>query len=114
MRNLFLLLVLSVLVSCAQSRVRRFDELIEPKIGKATKSNMSQLLGTPVKCIRVAALERCEYRTASQRNDPVPGVHIPKKGMGPDVSPYEYFDVIHVFYDDFRVVRDWAPVVIHP
>ena len=101
-----------VIVGCAHSRIRRYEKLLEPEIGLGTKADMRALFGAPVNCNKSKGLERCEYRTARERNDPVPAVMMKTQGLGPDVSAYEYFDVLHLFYDDFGVLREWAPIVI--
>ena len=52
-------------------------------------------------------------KQATGRNAPTPMVFTKSSTM-PDVSPYDYFDVIHLFYDDQRVLTEWQPIVIKP
>jgi len=112
-KSCFFVIGLWVLVGCTSPRLKRYHDLIDPHVGKAKKEKMDSLLGVPSSCKRTPSLKLCEYRTASERNEPVPGVLEKPKGFGgPDVSPYEYFDVLHLFYDDFGVLQEWNPVVI--
>lgn len=113
MRSGLIFLVLGVLVACSQSRVRRYEELIEPQLGKANKDEMSRLLGAkPTKCEKVKLYEQCEYRTARERNDPVPGEYSTGLAGSPDLKPFAYFDVIHLYYDETEVLREWSPVKV--
>jgi len=81
-------------------------------VGNGKKESVDKVLGPPIKCVKEHALEKCEYRTARERNDPVPAVHHQERSMGPDLSPYEHFDVLHLYYDSFGLLREWEPIVI--
>lgn len=102
--------VVFLLGACAQPRIRRYEVLIEPRVNKAKKDEMAQVFGAPVKCEKVELFERCEYRTNKGRNDPTPETHRPALAGMPDLRPYEYFDVIHLYYDADERLKDWAPV----
>lgn len=108
-----LLFFLAVIATgCTQSRVRRYEELLDKHVGSEKKDRIATVLGAPAKCIPAEGGERCEYRTNAGRNRSSPGVHAPAPGFGPDTSPYEFFDVIHVFYNDVGLMREWQPVVL--
>lgn len=114
MRRLILIVLLVNLVQCTHQRVDRYRSAIEPRVNKSKKAELDELLGSPVKCEPSKdGLERCEYRTASERNAPIPEVFRRNSTMGPDVSPYEYFDVLHLYYDSFGTLKEWSPVVVH-
>jgi len=82
-------------------------------LGTAKKTEVNQVLGSPTSCKKTAeGLEECEYRTAAARNYPVPDAHKKQEAMGPDLSPYEYFDVLHVYYDSLGILKNWVPIVI--
>ena len=101
-----------VFAACTEPRIKRYENQLEPLVNKGKKLQIGKMLGQPVKCEPLEALERCEYRTARERNDPVPVVFKRESAMGPDVSPYEYFDVLHLFYDDSGVLKEWQPIVV--
>lgn len=105
-------LVILTLLSCTQTRVKKYEGILEPLVGKATKSQVNQLLGSPVSCKQESRYEKCEYRSAFSQNDPVPEVFRKVEGLGPDLSPYEYFDVLHLYFDNFRILKEWEPVVM--
>lgn len=107
------LLGLLAVAACTQLRTRRYSEMIDPLIGTGKKEELDQLLGNPTFCLQQSQLQKCEYRTATGRNAPTPMVFAKTTTM-PDVSPYEYFDVIHLFYDDRRILTDWQAIVIKP
>ena len=106
------LLALFITVACTESRVKRYDDLIGPEIGKGNKKEISKLLGPPTFCNEKGKYEVCEYRTARGRNEQTPYVHRKEPAMAPDLTPYEHFDVIHVSYDGFGVVQAWEPIVL--
>lgn len=109
----FVLLALCIgLLSCSHSRIERYRDALDSQLGNGKKTSLDQLLGMPYLCKNIGVFERCEYRTASQRNHPVPIVYRKAPGFGPDLSPYDYFDVIYLYYDDFDVLQEWEPVVI--
>lgn len=107
------LLWLVALVACTQTRTRRYSEIIDPLIGSGKKEELDKLLGNPAFCLQENLFQKCEYRTASAHNEPTPIVFTKVNTM-PDVSPYEYFDVIHLFFDDRRVLKEWQAVVVKP
>lgn len=103
---------LLLLSSCAELRVKKYSNLLDPMLGSSKKQEVSKVLGSPTFCQAEGVFEKCEYRTASVRNYPVPAVYRKEIAMGPDLSPYEYFDVLEVQYDSFGVFKDWQPVVL--
>jgi len=105
-------LVMVCTVGCTQTRVKKYEGILEPLIGKAPKSQVNKLLGNPVSCRQEARYEKCEYRSAFSQNNPVPEIFRRVEGLGPDLSPYEYFDVLHLYFDGFHVLKEWEPVVI--
>lgn len=114
MRQLMLVGLLLTLTQCAHPRVARYRSTIEPHLNKSKKAELDALLGSPVSCAPAKeGLERCEYRTASERNQKVPEIYRRNSAMGPDVSPYEFFDVLHLYYDSFGTLKEWTPVVVH-
>jgi len=111
-------LVFSTLVvlmtSCAEHRVKRYQDMLDKHVGVTQKKELDRQLGEPTQCRPDGSMKLCEYRTAAGRNEQVPYVHQKKEGF-PDLSPYEHYDVLHLFYDDFNVLRDWKAVVLpHP
>jgi hypothetical protein len=97
-------------LSCSQNRVKKYQNLLDPLVGKAKKDQINALIGNPVSCKNENRYEKCEYRTAHAQNTPVPDMF--KKSEGPDLSPYEYFDVLYLYFDPFHVLKEWEPVVI--
>lgn len=110
------LLCLSLLVlafcQCSQLRVQRYQSMLDPLVGNAERKEVDKLLGHPASCQALELGNRCEYRTLAQRNHTVPDAHRPMPGFGPDLSPYEYFDVLSLDYDVFGKFKSWEPVVI--
>lgn len=109
---IFTLPMILFMTSCTQSRVKRYQAILEPKIGKSTKSQISTILGNPVSCLQEAKYEKCEYRSAYTQNGPIPDMFRKSEGIGPDLSPYEYFDVLHLYFDAFHILQEWEPIVI--
>jgi hypothetical protein len=105
------LIWLLVLGGCVEGRVKRYQSLLNPMVGTAKKDEVSRLLGSPTTCTTQPVGERCEYRTAKGRNDPVPSVY-EKNTLGPDLSPFEFYDVIQANYDGFGILKDWIPLVL--
>ncbi len=103
------LLIFLLLAGCTQPTVRRYGEMIDPKIGSANKNDMARLFGVPIICRPEGIYETCEFRTARGNNAPVPSVHQQNPAMGPDLSPYEHFDVILLQFDALGVLRSWKP-----
>lgn len=105
---------LLICAACTEPRLKRYSDIIEPLVGSAKRERVTEILGKPTSCKREFSQEKCEYRTSMGRNHPVPEVFKKPEGLGPDLSPYEYFDVLHLYYDDFGILREWDPVVIQP
>lgn len=105
-------LSLAALSACTEPRVKPYQRLLDPEVGRANKARVTALLGNPVKCEITAGQESCEYRTTAGRNDPTPSVHRPSPGFGPDLSPFEHFDVIKAHYNDVGILREWEPMVL--
>ena len=115
MRNLRFILCIflfGALPSCTELRVKKYRQMLEPKIGTTKKFEINKLLGSPAFCKQEVRYEKCEYRTMAAQNNQVPGIMRKEEGMGPDLSPYDYFDVLHLFYDGFEILREWEPVVL--
>lgn len=108
----FILSLVCFMTSCTQSRVKKYEAILEPKIGKSTKFQINSLLGNPVSCVQETKYEKCEYRSAYTQNAPVPDMFRKSEGIGPDLSPYEYFDVLHLYFDAFHILQEWEPVVM--
>lgn len=102
--------VLMGLLGCTQPVVDRYSKMLEPQVGSATKKDMERLLGPPVRCVQEFNYENCEFRTARGRNHPVPAVHQRNTTMGPDLSPFEHFDVLSLQFDGFGVLQGWKPL----
>lgn len=98
---------------CTSPRVKKYQAVIDPGIGSAKKVEMSKLFGNPIACQSEAILERCEYRTSYVRNEPVPDVYKKTEGV-PDLSPYDQFDVLYLYFDALGVLQSWEPVVLKP
>lgn len=109
----FLLTLALALSACTQTPVRRYSDMIDPLVGSGKKEELDRLLGFPASCRQESVFQKCEYRTASGRNAPTPMVFTKQPGK-PDLSPYESFDVIHLFYDDQRILKEWQAVVLTP
>lgn len=110
--KLSILFTIFLCLACTQTRVERYADLIEPHIDGAKKPEMNRILGAPTYCREEGKFEKCEYRTARGRNESVPGIHHKQPAMGPDLTPYEHFDVIHLYYDSFSVLKEWQPIVV--
>ncbi len=106
MKSFPFVLLLLVFVACTEPRIKRFQSALDPLLGQGKKSNVDHLLGTPVSCQKAGEGEKCEYRTAFGRNDPVPGTAT-KPSLGPDLSPYDYFDVVRAEYDGLGIFKNW-------
>lgn len=102
------------LSGCTEKRVKKYQDVLEPRISKAKKTEIDKMFGTPEKCIQEGPHLKCEYRTAAMRNTPVSDMYRKEPGMGPDLTPYDHFDVIHVFFDGLGVMQDWKPIVVEP
>lgn len=100
------------MIGCTQSRVKKYQGLLEPLVGKASKVEVQKLLGNPNYCKQESRYEKCEYRSAFSQNHPVPDMFRKSETSGPDLSPYEYFDVLHLYFDAFHILREWEPVVL--
>jgi hypothetical protein len=109
-----LLSLILMFTACTESRVRKYEDLLEPLLGKAEKEEVDKLLGAPASCQPVESYQRCEYRTSRGRNEPVPFTARKNAAMGPDLSPYEYFDVLALTYDGFNTLREWEPISVKP
>ena len=104
--------LLLLFAGCAQHPVTRYQNMLDPLVGSARKPDMDKLLGKSVSCQSEQGGQVCEYRTSRGRNHPVPDVYRKESGMGPDLSPYDHFDVLHLYYDEFGNFRDWQAVDI--
>lgn len=101
-----------LIIGCTESRVKRYETMLQPLMGTAKKNDISKLLGAPAFCVQEEAYERCEYRTSRGSNDPVPGVARQEASMGPDLSPYDYYDVLQIHYDNFGLLNQWEPIFV--
>lgn len=81
-------------------------------VGVKKRGEVERLIGEPVKCATQGNLTRCEYRTLIGRNDPAPATSKKEPGFGPDLSPYEFFDVIEIFYNETGLMTDWRALSI--
>ena len=106
--------LLLLLCGCTELRVKKYSSILDPMLGTAKKTEVNKLLGVPTTCAPEGVFEKCEYRTASarNRNEPVPDAYRKQVAMGPDLSPYDHFDVLQVQYDGMGIFKDWQPVVI--
>lgn len=110
MKSFFLALGLGLLVcsvSCTTTRAKRFADVLDPMIGSGKKVELDSLLGRSVSCTAEGQESVCEYRTARMRNYPVPDAARRLDSSVPDLSPFEYFDVVLVRYDGFGVLKEW-------
>ena len=105
-------LLLLFFTGCTESMVKRYADVIEPQLGSATKSDFRKLFGPPAFCKPDKDWELCEYRTAHTRNYPTPRMYAKNPTFGPDLSPYEFFDVIHLYYNEWGILQEWDPVVV--
>ena len=112
MRIFFLCFLMFFFTACSEPRVKKYKGILDPQIGAATKLQINKLLGKPTFCKPEGKYDKCEYRTTRGRNEPTPSIHKKEEALGPDLSPYEHFDVLHLFYDGFGVLREWQPVVL--
>lgn len=112
MKGFIGLLAIFLIAACTESRIKRYSDIIEPSIGSGTKRDFTKLLGAPTFCRQDAKYEVCEYRTARGRNEPVPYVHKKDPAMGPDLTPFEHYDVIQISFDGFGVAQSWDPLVL--
>lgn len=108
------LLCLILLSSCVESRVKKYQALLEPERQRGKRSEIELQLGPANRCIPEGRYLRCEYLTAKASNVPVGSVYRKQPGMGPDLSPYDQFDVLHLLYDSFGVLQEWYPITIAP
>ncbi len=105
---------LLILSACTTTRGKFYEDTLEPMVGVSKFHDVNKQLGSPTTCVPDVGLTRCEYRTAVARNLPVPAFARRVPGMGPDLSPYEYFDVLYVYYDDTGLLKEWTPMVVLP
>lgn len=103
------LAVLVCLTACTEPALNRYSKLLDRRIGNSSKKEMNELLGPPVHCKTEFNDENCEYRTARGRNLQVPAVHQQNQSMGPDLSPYEHFDVLLLQFDSLGILQNWKP-----
>lgn len=109
----FFVVVLTVFSACSQTRVKKYADILDPRLGNAKKQEVGKLLGPPTSCTAEQVGEKCEYRTARARNHPVPDVYRREGSLGPDLSPYDQFDVLQLRFDGFGVLKEWEPIFIH-
>src|SRR5688572_15067600 len=98
MTKLLALALLTMFVACNQSNVKKYRDLLEPRVGSAKKDEINQLLGAPAWCRDEEGSQRCEYRTSRATNNPVPDMYRKEASLGPDLSPYDHFDVLHLHF----------------
>ena len=113
-KTLLSLFFLFLVAGCASTQLSRLEETMDPMVGVAKRGDVEKSLGNPTQCVTEKGMLRCEYRTLIARNEPVPSAHKKEPGFGPDLSPYEFFDVIEAFYDDTGLLRDWRPLSVKP
>ncbi len=111
---IFSVLLFALVTSCASTQLKRLEETMDPMVGVAKRTDVEKSLGSPEQCSTQKGMTRCEYRTQIARNEPVPSAHKKEPGFGPDLSPYEFFDVLEAFYDDTGLLRDWHPLSVKP
>lgn len=114
MKTLTAFLCLLVVAGCASSRTKRYQDMLEPKVGSGKKDEINKMLGSPSWCRSESGSEKCEYRTSKGSHAPVPDMYRKEGALGPDLSPYDQFDVLHLYYDGVGVLKDWEPVVVRP
>jgi hypothetical protein len=110
-KTLTILLILGLTIGCTELRVQRYQTILDPMLGKSKKADVDHELGRPTFCKNLNVGEICEYRTARGRNDPVPAA-AQKSTLGPDLSPYDYFDVLQIEYDGMGIFKDWTATTI--
>jgi len=108
----FLFVFLVGIVGCTEPRVKKYSSILEPRVGTAKKEEIDKLLGSPTWCKEYEGLKKCEYRSSRAENAPVPDVFRKQEGMGPDLSPYDRYDVLHLTFDNFGILKEWEPVVM--
>ncbi len=106
-------LILIFFAACAQKRVVKYESLLNPMVGVSKKISVNKKLGQPVYCKAQEDGEICEYRTPKSHNENIPAIYQPAHGF-PDLSPYDYFDVLHLSYNSFGILKDWEPIVLAP
>lgn len=112
-KSLLFILMGLLFFGCAQKRIKRYQSMLDPKVNESKKEELDKLLGPPVSCsVEVGGLNKCEYRTAAGRNQPTPAAFRKSKTMKIDVSPFQQFDVLHLYYDSDRILKQWEPVVL--
>lgn len=110
--NLFILSTIFLILGCTELKIKKYQNVLEGKIGTAKKVEINQILGSPVWCRNENGSEICEYRTSYANNRPIPDAYRKENGTSPDLSPYEHFDVLHLSYDSTGLLKDWEPVVL--
>lgn len=109
------LMVLGLLLTgCTQPTIRKYSDMLDPKIGVASKDDITRFLGAPASCRQTLNYEDCEFRTSRARNAPVPAVHQKHPSIGPDLSPYEQFDDLSLQFDSLGTFRGWKPLRVNP
>ena len=106
------LIAVVCITGCTTSKVKKYESLLNPKIGQSKKAEINTLLGNPVFSKAEGQYEKCEYRSAYSQNDPIPDMFKKSDGLALDLSPYEYFDVLHLYFDSFHILKEWEPVVL--
>jgi len=115
MKILFSFLIVGtffILGGCTEPRVKTYEGILEPRVGKSKKDEIDKILGNPTSCQDIDGIQKCEYRSSRANNQPVPDVYRKQEGMGPDLSPYDRYDVLHLKYDSFGILKEWEPVVL--
>jgi hypothetical protein len=112
MKSIRVIWVLFLFVACTEAPVKRYRDLLEPRVGSARKAEINQLMGSPTYCKQGEAYELCEYRSSLGHNYPVSDQYRRVDSMGPDLSPYDQFDVLHLYFDNFGILKEWEPIVI--
>lgn len=99
--------------ACAQKRIVKYESLLNRMVGVSKKTEVNQKIGNPTFCNPVGDNEVCEYRTPKSHNENIPVV-LQKANGFPDLSPYEYFDVLHLTYNPQKILTAWEAVVLAP
>ena len=100
------------IVSCTTTTLQKYSEILDIKKG-IKKSEIMGFLGRPVSCVFDSMGETCEFRTLYARNLPVAAVYQKNPTLCPDLSPYEFFDVLSLHFDEVSALKDWKPIYLN-
>ena len=112
MRGLLVLLgvLLALLAGCRQmaanSQMKAYAALLDPKVGKANKADVIRDLGMPERCEPAAGHEFCRFRTSYGQRATATA-----NGGVAHATAYESYDQIDAEFDGSGMFMSWRAYV---